>query len=66
MLYLVEVETQKSVYLIFQKEWNAKIKKNTYMIGGQKSDMQFAKNSGIKGLLFQSGRLDRILKENNI
>lgn len=36
------------------------------MIGGQKSDMQFAKNSGIKGLLFQSGRLDRILKENNI
>ena len=50
--------TGVNLFNILKYEWNAKIKKNTYMIGSQKSDVQFAKNSGIKGLLFQSGRVD--------
>ena len=54
------------LFHILEKEWNVKIKEDTYMIGDQKSDMQFAQNCGIKGLLFKSGRLDRILKVNNI
>jgi hypothetical protein len=36
------------------------------MIENQKFDTQFAKNCGMKELLFQLRKLDQILKEDNI
>lgn len=54
------------LFKILTQDWNILLKKNIYMIGDQKSDIEFAKNCGIKGLLFKSGRLDNFLKKNNI
>jgi len=54
------------LFKILTQDWNILLKKNIYMIGDQKSDIEFAKNCGIKGLLFTSGRLDNFLKKNNI
>ena len=54
------------LFKILIQEWNILFNKNIYMIGDQKSDIEFAKNCRIKGLLFKSGRLDIFLKKNNI
>lgn len=54
------------LFKILTQEWNILFNRNIYMIGDQKSDIEFAKNCRIKGLLFKSGRLDIFLKKNNI
>lgn len=54
------------LFKILTQEWNILFNRNIYMIGDQKSDIEFAKNCRIKGLLFRSGRLDVFLKKNNI
>jgi len=54
------------LFKILIKEWNILLNKKIYMIGDQKSDIEFARNCGIKGLLFKSGRLDNFLKKHNI
>ena len=45
-----------------KRDWNIKHLKKIYMIGDQTSDMEFAANCGIQGLLFQGKRLDRLVK----
>tara|TARA_Y100000816_G_C26108192_1_gene589864 strand:- start:1687 stop:2187 length:501 start_codon:yes stop_codon:yes gene_type:complete len=44
-----------------QKKWDFD-KKNTLMIGDSKSDIECAKNFGIKGLLFKNGSLLEFIK----
>lgn len=46
-----------------EKIWNID-KRNSFMIGDQKTDMQFAKKSGIKGLFFNEKNLYKFVKKN--
>ena len=46
-----------------KKIWNID-KRNSFMIGDQKTDMQFAKKSGIKGLFFNEKNLYKFVKKN--
>ena len=50
------------LFRILKKEWNIR-SKNMSMIGDQKSDMDFAANCNIKGILFKEGRLDKFIKK---
>ena len=50
------------MFALAKKKWNIN-KKKTFMIGDQKTDMQFAKKSGIKGYLFQGNDLYQFLKK---
>ena len=41
-------------------------KKNSFMVGDQKTDMEFAKKSGIKGYYFREKNLYRFIKSKKI
>ena len=49
-------------YKIIKKKWDIKYK-NIYMIGDKRSDLKFAKNCGIKGLLFKENNLYTFIKK---
>ena len=51
------------MFLKVQKIWNID-KKNSFIIGDQLTDMQFAKKSGIKGFFFDKKNLYEFIKEN--
>tara|TARA_B110000027_G_scaffold101752_1_gene107608 strand:+ start:961 stop:1494 length:534 start_codon:yes stop_codon:yes gene_type:complete len=53
------------MFLKANKIWNVD-KKNSFMIGDQITDMQFAKKVGIKGYLFNQKDLYRFIKKINI
>jgi histidinol phosphatase-like enzyme len=44
------------MFLLAKKRWNVD-KKNSFMIGDQKSDIEFAKRAKIKGYLFNQKNL---------
>lgn len=50
------------MFKLAQKRWNID-KKNSFMIGDQKTDMIFAKKSQIKGLLFKEKNLFKFIKK---
>ncbi len=49
-------------YKLIKKNWGI-VSKNIYMIGDQKSDMEFAMNCGIKGKLFKKKNLYTFIKK---
>lgn len=51
------------MFQIINKKWKVD-KKKSFMIGDQKTDMKFAKNSGIKGFLFKKKNLYNFIKSN--
>ena len=53
------------MFKIAQKRWKIN-KKNSFMIGDQISDMDFAKKSGIKGFHYKKGNLFEFVKKNKI
>ncbi|MDA7453893.1 HAD-IIIA family hydrolase, partial [Candidatus Pelagibacter ubique] len=53
---------KKGMYLLIKKNWNIGEKK-TFMIGDQDSDIKFAENAKIKGILFQGGNLFKFVKK---
>lgn len=50
------------MFKLAQKRWNID-KKNSFMIGDQKTDMIFAKKSKIKGFLFKEKNLFKFIKK---
>ena len=50
------------MYKLVEKKWGVD-KKNSFMIGDQKTDMIFTGNSKIKGYLFSSGNLYNFIRE---
>ena len=50
------------MFKLAQKRWNID-KKNSFMIGDQKTDMIFAKKSQIKGFLFKEKNLFKFIKK---
>jgi D-glycero-D-manno-heptose 1,7-bisphosphate phosphatase len=50
------------MFRLTQKKWNID-KKNSFMIGDQKTDMQFAKKAKIKGYLFNQKNLYQFIKK---
>ena len=50
-------------YHKIKKEWNIRQTSKIYMIGDQITDLYFARNCGIKGLLFKNKRLDVFIKK---
>jgi D-glycero-D-manno-heptose 1,7-bisphosphate phosphatase len=53
------------MFLKTKKIWNID-KENSFIIGDQKTDVQFAKTSGIKGYLFNKKNLYKFIKKLNI
>ena len=53
------------MYLKARKIWNID-KKNSFMIGDQATDMQFAKKAGIKGFLFNEENLYNFIKKKSL
>ena len=53
------------MYLKAKKIWNID-KKNSFMIGDQATDMQFAKKAGIKGFLFNEKNLYNFIKKKSL
>ena len=57
------------MYRLVEKKWKVD-KKNSFVIGDQKTDIEFAERAGLKGYLFKGGSLlkftKRILKNNKI
>lgn len=51
------------MFRLAQKKWNIN-KKNSFMIGDQKTDIEFAKRAKIKGLLFNEKNLYKFVKKN--
>ena len=51
------------LFKTIEKEWEIKINKNTYMIGDQITDIQFAKNANIQSALFKKGNLLSFVKK---
>jgi len=49
------------MFRLVQKRWNID-KKNSFMIGDQKTDMEFAKKAKIKGYLFNQDNLYKFIK----
>ncbi|MAH99407.1 MAG: hypothetical protein CMA12_08775 [Euryarchaeota archaeon] len=49
------------MFKIINKIWKVD-KRKSFMIGDQKSDMKFAKKSGIKGFLFKEKNLYEFVK----
>lgn len=50
------------MFRLAQKKWNID-RKNSFMIGDQKSDMEFAKKAKLKGFLFNKKNLFKFIKE---
>lgn len=50
------------MFRLAQKKWNID-KNNSFMIGDQKTDMEFAKRARIKGYLFNQKNLYKFIKE---
>jgi D-glycero-D-manno-heptose 1,7-bisphosphate phosphatase len=50
------------MFLLAKKRWNVD-KKNSFMIGDQKSDIEFAKRAKIKGYLFNQKNLYQYIKK---
>ena len=50
------------MYKLAEKKWNID-KKNSFMIGDQLTDMQFAKKSQIRGYMFNSRDLYSFVKK---
>ena len=50
------------MFILAKKKWNID-KKNTFMIGDQITDMQFAKKSGIRGYLFKGNDLYKFVRK---
>jgi D-glycero-D-manno-heptose 1,7-bisphosphate phosphatase len=53
------------MFLLAKKKWNID-RKNSFMIGDQKTDMEFAKNAKIKGYLFRQKNLYEFIKMSKI
>jgi D-glycero-D-manno-heptose 1,7-bisphosphate phosphatase len=53
---------KNGMFLLIKKEWNVDAE-NVYMIGDQESDMEFAKNSKITGILFGEKNLLSFVKK---
>lgn len=53
------------MFLKVQKIWKIE-RKNSFMIGDQTTDMEFAKRAKIKGYLFKNKNLYKFIKEKNI
>ena len=51
------------MFLKINRIWRVD-KKNSFMIGDQKTDMQFAKKANIKGYLFKETDLYKFVKKN--
>ena len=51
------------MFLKANKIWRID-KKNSFIIGDQITDMEFAKNAGIKGYLFNENDLYKFVKKN--
>lgn len=51
------------MFRLVQKKWNID-KKNSFMIGDQKTDIEFAKKAKIKGYLFNKKNLYEFIKKN--
>ena len=49
------------MFKIINKIWKVD-KRNSFMIGDQKTDMQFAKKAGIKGFFFKKRNLYEFIK----
>lgn len=49
------------MFLLAKKKWNID-KKNSFMIGDQKTDVEFAKKAQIKGYLFNQDNLYKFIK----
>ena len=54
------------LFKILIKEWKIKFTKNTYMIGDQITDMQFAKKAKIRGAQFRNKNLFKFIKKLSI
>lgn len=54
------------LFKTIEKEWEIKISKDTYMIGDQITDIQFAKNAEIQSALFKKGNLFSFVKNLNL
>ena len=50
------------MFLLAKRKWNVD-KKNSFMIGDQKTDMEFAKRAKIKGYLFNQKNLYQFIKK---
>ena len=50
------------MFLLAKKRWNID-RKNSFMIGDQKTDLQFAKRAKIKGYLFNEKNLYKFIKK---
>jgi D-glycero-D-manno-heptose 1,7-bisphosphate phosphatase len=53
------------MFRLAQKRWNID-KKKSFMIGDQKTDMEFAKRAKIKGYLFNQKNLYKFIKKNTV
>jgi D-glycero-D-manno-heptose 1,7-bisphosphate phosphatase len=53
------------MFLLAKKKWNID-SKNSFMIGDQKTDMEFAKNAKIKGYLFRQKNLYQYIKKREV
>ena len=53
------------MFLLAKKKWNID-QKNSFMIGDQKTDMEFAKRAKIKGYLFNQKNLYQFIKKNAV
>ena len=53
------------MFRLAQRKWKID-KKNSFMIGDQKTDMQFAKRAKIKGYLFNQKNLYQFIKKNAV
>ena len=50
------------MFLLAKKRWNVD-RKNSFMIGDQKTDIEFAKRAKIKGYLFYQKNLYQFIKK---
>ena len=53
------------MFLLAKRKWNVD-KKNSFMIGDQKTDIEFAKKAKIKGYLFNQKNLHKFIRTNII
>jgi histidinol phosphatase-like enzyme len=53
------------MFRLVKKKWRID-KKNSFMIGDQKTDMEFAKRAKIKGYLFNQKNLYQFIKKNAV
>ena len=53
------------MFRLAQKKWNID-RKNSFMIGDQKTDIEFAKKAKIKGYLFNEKNLYKFIKKKKL